>query len=90
MMNAITMFTSGLNAGSLPGGIWSGSDERLDEAEAAVVLATQTDGRAIVNRNDIAVGMKQITRDSSAYYLIGYNSSQAPALTANSTKSKCA
>src|SRR5262245_46742467 len=43
------------------------------------VLAEQTDGRAIVNRNDIAVGMKQITRDSSAYYLIGYNSSQAPA-----------
>src|SRR5262245_41605159 len=42
------------------------------------VLAEQTDGRAIVNRNDIAVGMKQITRDSSAYYLIGYNSSQAP------------
>jgi len=42
------------------------------------VLAEQTDGRAIVNRNDIAVGMKQITRDSSAYYLIGYNSSQTP------------
>jgi hypothetical protein len=41
-------------------------------------LAEQTDGRAIVNRNDIAVGMKQITRDSSAYYLIGYNSTQAP------------
>jgi VWFA-related protein len=43
------------------------------------VLAENTDGRAIVNRNDIAAGMKQITRDSSAYYLIGYNSSQAPA-----------
>ena len=42
------------------------------------MLAEQTDGRAIVNRNDIAVGMKQITRDSSAYYLIGYNSSQTP------------
>src|SRR4051812_24905709 len=42
------------------------------------LLAEQTDGRAIVNRNDLAVGMKQITRDSSAYYLIGYNSSQAP------------
>ena len=41
-------------------------------------LAENTDGRAIVNRNDLAVGMKQITRDSSAYYLIGYNSSQAP------------
>ncbi len=41
-------------------------------------LAENTDGRAIVNRNDIDVGMKQIMRDSSAYYLIGYNSSQAP------------
>jgi len=42
------------------------------------VLADNTDGRAIVNRNDLDVGMKQITTDSSAYYLIGYNSSQAP------------
>ena len=42
------------------------------------LLAEQTDGRAIVNRNDLAIGMKQITRDSSAYYLIGYNSSEAP------------
>jgi VWFA-related protein len=41
-------------------------------------LADQTDGRAIVNRNDLVAGMKQITRDASAYYLIGYNSSQAP------------
>ena len=41
-------------------------------------LAENTDGRAIVNRNDLATGMKQITRDSSAYYLIGYNSVQAP------------
>jgi VWFA-related protein len=41
-------------------------------------LAENTDGRAIVNRNDIATGMQQITRDSSAYYLIGYNSVQAP------------
>ena len=42
------------------------------------VLADETDGRAIVNRNDLAAGMRQIIRDSSAYYLIGYNSSQAP------------
>jgi VWFA-related protein len=41
-------------------------------------LAENTDGRAIVNRNDLAAGMKQITRDASAYYLIGYNSTQAP------------
>jgi VWFA-related protein len=42
------------------------------------VLADNSDGRAIINRNDIDTGMKQIMRDSSAYYLIGYNSSQAP------------
>jgi VWFA-related protein len=42
------------------------------------VLADNTDGRAIVNRNDLASGMKQIIRDASGYYLIGYNSTQAP------------
>ncbi len=42
------------------------------------VLANNTDGRAIVNRNDLAGGMKQILRDASGYYLIGYNSSEAP------------
>lgn len=41
-------------------------------------LAANTDGRAIINRNDLATGMRQIIRDSSAYYLLGYNSSQSP------------
>jgi VWFA-related protein len=39
-------------------------------------LAVETDGRAIINRNDLAGGMKQIVRDVSAYYLLGYNSAQ--------------
>ena len=42
------------------------------------MLADNTDGRAIVNRNDLADGMKQIMRDASGYYLLGYNSTQAP------------
>src|SRR5215467_12097942 len=42
-------------------------------------LAVETDGRAIINRNDLAGGMKQIVRDVSAYYLLGYNSTQAKA-----------
>jgi hypothetical protein len=42
------------------------------------VLADNTDGRAIVNRNDLAAGMKQIMRDASGYYLIGYTSTAAP------------
>jgi hypothetical protein len=41
-------------------------------------MAENTDGRAIVSSNDLASGMKQIIRDSSGYYLLGYNSTQAP------------
>lgn len=52
-----------------------GLDSALDTLR---VLADNTDGRAILNRNDLAVGMRQIIRDSSAYYLLGYTSSQAP------------
>jgi VWFA-related protein len=52
-----------------------GLNQTLDSLR---VLADNTDGRAIVNRNDIAVGMKQIVRDASGYYLLGYNSTQAP------------
>jgi hypothetical protein len=44
--------------------------------ETLRALALETDGRAIMNRNDLDVGMKQIVRDSSAYYLLGYTSSQ--------------
>ncbi|HPW21946.1 MAG TPA: VWA domain-containing protein [Vicinamibacterales bacterium] len=38
------------------------------------ILASNTDGRAIVNRNDLEGGLRQVVRDSSAYYLIGYTS----------------
>jgi VWFA-related protein len=41
-------------------------------------LSEETDGRAIVNRNDLLPGLAQIVRDSSYYYLLGYNSTQAP------------
>jgi len=44
--------------------------------ETLRALAIETDGRAILNRNDLDVGMKQIMRDSSAYYLLGYTSPQ--------------
>jgi VWFA-related protein len=39
-------------------------------------MAEETDGRAIVNQNDLDPGLKQISRDSSAYYLIGYTTTQ--------------
>ena len=59
-------------------------DTRVDAASLRMtqdtlrILADETDGRAIVNHNDLDKGLKQIVSDSSAYYLIGYNSSQAP------------
>ena len=40
-------------------------------------LSEESDGRAIVNRNDLLPAMKQIVRDSSAYYLLGYTSTVA-------------
>jgi VWFA-related protein len=46
--------------------------------DTLVTLAINTDGRAIINRNDLEKGLRQVVRDTSAYYLIGYNSS-APA-----------
>ena len=55
------------------------SNESLRQTQDTLrVLADQTDGRAIVNRNDLARALKQIVVDSSAYYLLGYNSTQAP------------
>ena len=55
------------------------SSEALRSTMATLqVLAENTDGRAIVNRNDLAKGMEQIVRDSSAYYLVGYSSTQSP------------
>ena len=45
--------------------------------DALRTLAENTDGRAIVNRNDLGAAMKQIVRDASAYYLVGYTT-QAP------------
>ncbi|HTV00092.1 MAG TPA: VWA domain-containing protein [Luteitalea sp.] len=42
------------------------------------VMADETDGRAIVNRNDLGAGLAQMMRDASAYYLLGYSSQAAP------------
>ena len=46
--------------------------------ESLQVMADETDGRAIINRNDLGGGLAQMMRDASAYYLLGYSSSAAP------------
>ena len=59
-------------------GMRTSQDSLRQTQDTLRTLADETDGRAIVNRNDLAKGMQQIVRDSSAYYLLGYNSTQSP------------
>ena len=64
---------AGLNMGQQV----SGEEARsyLNEARSLLrTLAERTDGRAIVNRNDLADGLKQVVQDSSVYYLLGFTS----------------
>jgi len=42
------------------------------------ILADNTDGRAMVGSNDPLPALNQMLRDSSAYYLLGYTSTEAP------------
>ena len=39
------------------------------------ILSSETSARSIVGQNNLAGGLRQLVRDSSAYYLIGYSSS---------------
>jgi VWFA-related protein len=59
-------------------GLQTDRDNLNSSMDSLRVLADNTDGRAIVNRNDLAAGMKQIIRDASGYYLLGYTSASAP------------
>jgi VWFA-related protein len=38
-------------------------------------LADETDGRAIINSNDLVKGLAQMVKDASSYYLLGYTAS---------------
>jgi VWFA-related protein len=56
-----------------------GDTRALNEMQDSLrTLADQTDGRAIVGRNDPIPGLQQMVRDTGAYYLLGYTSTEAP------------
>ena len=77
----LTAFEYGLgDQNAFSGSISMANDRRaLQRTQDTLrVLSDETDGRAIVNRNTLAEGLAQITRDSSYYYLIGYTSTGAP------------
>jgi hypothetical protein len=71
----LAAFEYGIEAG-VP--ITADSRGLRDTLDSLQMVADNTDGRAIINRNDLAAGMRQIIRDASGYYLLGYTSSQAP------------
>jgi VWFA-related protein len=55
-------------------------DQRMLQASTDTLrsIADETDGRAIVGRNNLAKGLQDALQDSTAYYLLGYTSAQAP------------
>jgi VWFA-related protein len=59
-------------------GVGPQTDRQLLQSTMASLrmLAEETDGRAIVNRNDLEAGLRQVVRDSSVYYLLGYSSTR--------------
>ena len=61
-------------------GVGIQSDRKMlaETLDTLHVLADETDGRAIVNSNDLDSGLRQAVRDASVYYLLGYNSTTAP------------
>ena len=59
-------------------GLTMDSNSLRSTQDSLRVMADETDGRAIVNRNDLGGGLAQMMRDASAYYLLGYSSSAAP------------
>ena len=71
----LAVFEYGINEGV---GLQQDTIGLKSSLDSLHVLSNNTDGRAIVNRNDLAAGMKQIMRDSSGYYLLGYTSARMP------------
>jgi VWFA-related protein len=71
----LAAFEYGINEGV---GLQKDTADLRTALDSLRVLADNTDGRAIINRNDLATGMKQIIRDASGYYLLGYTSNRSP------------
>ncbi len=61
-------------------GVFSGSsqrgrsDSRMDQQETLVTLAADTGGKALLDNNDLSLGIAQAQRDIKSYYIIGYYS----------------
>ncbi|HEY1336847.1 MAG TPA: VWA domain-containing protein, partial [Bryobacteraceae bacterium] len=61
-------------------GMYSGSSQRTAQAnfqgqqESLYTLASDTGGKALLDQNDLALGIVEAQRDISSYYILGYYS----------------
>jgi len=66
--------------GSRGSGIYSGQTQRslrsrfMQQQETLYTLAADTGGKALLDENDLSVGIRQAQRDISSYYILGYYS----------------
>ena len=67
-----TPTASGLNSGMTP--LMQDQSRLTGRIENARTLAENTDGIAVVNTNDLSAGLRRVADDVSAYYLLGYYS----------------
>ncbi len=62
-------------------GVFSGTsqrgraDARNDQQETLVTLAADTGGKALLDNNDLSLGIRQAQKDINSYYILGYYSS---------------
>jgi VWFA-related protein len=62
-------------------GMYSGSSQRTTQEnfqgqqETLYALASDTGGKALLDQNDLALGIQQAQKDISSYYILGYYSS---------------
>jgi VWFA-related protein len=65
--------------------MYSGSSQRTTQSnlqnqqESLYTLASDTGGKALIDQNDLALGIEQAQKDISSYYILGYYSTN-PAL----------
>jgi hypothetical protein len=64
-----------IDPGGLRAGTTAGENDAItNRLDTLRILASDTDGMAVINTNDLDAGVKRLTADLSSYYLLGYYS----------------
>jgi VWFA-related protein len=69
---------SGRGAGAFTGATQAGRrSSQTGSQDTLYTLASDTGGRALIDSNDLALGIRQAQQDISSYYILGYYSTNA-------------